>query len=316
MRLRCGRLMWPAALVAACAPQAAPPQTRAQEPQPPLAAPPAAAPDLRTPLYEADHRPAAVIRMAPRVRTEQNPYGLQRDWLRPDKAEAWLRGELARSDRAILHLPMGSGRGSMSSSQWETGEPWRRELLVRVLNEWLAAEPGRTVSIYIGCRVGDPAVHDMTAAVPPDPDDPVVLDRFLATVKPWITRTKIHRVWLDNGSNPANREAVVKLARWCRKNLDLTIGMEALPRVEDGTLDWEIMRETPVMAFWRYYHNADRAMQWVIPPAFEALVVLQDRDNARRAVSPELVKSFRQRGFTLASVGEHDTLAAEEAGAR
>ncbi len=253
------------------------------------------------PLYVADTRPAIFVNFAPRTPAPENPHAYQRDWLKPETAERWMRSQLARGDRIIVRTPFGNGiEGWVTSKQWHVAAPWRRELFLRVLNQWLAEDPGRTFSLYIGTLVGDPHDRTMEGARSPSPDDPEALEYFLATIKPWLQATKIHRVWLDHASDPVdNRKNVVKLAAWCRKNLDLTIGMETLPRDGKG-LDWETMRQIPTLCTWRNPETFNKDRSWTIPEGYEVLLIVIPQ---KRSPTPTLdtVTAYRTRGFIVGS---------------
>ena len=253
------------------------------------------------PLYVADMRPAIFVNFAPRSPTPENPYAFQRNWLKPETAERYLRSQLARGNRIIVRTPFGNGLdGWVTSKQWHVAAPWRRELFIRVINQWLAEDPGRTFSLYIGTLVGDPHDRSMEGARSPSPDDPEALDQFLATIRPWLQATKVHRVWLDHASGPPdNSKSVVKLAAWCRRNLNLTIGMEALPR--DGKeLDRETMRQLPTICMWRFTETFNKDRSWTIPDGYEALLIVIPQ---KRSPIPtlETVTAYCPRGFIVGS---------------
>ena len=251
--------------------------------------------------YQPDLRPAVFINFAPRTPTPQNPHGYQRDWLDPERAEKWMRSQFARGDRIIVRTPFGNDAGGwVTSKQWHVAVEWRRRLFLRVLNQWLAEDPDRTFSLYIGTLFGDPHDRTMEGALSPSPDDPEALGYFLTSIKPWLRATKIHRVWLDHASGPMqNRKNVVKLAAWCRRNLDLTVGMEALPR--DGReLDWETMRQVPTLCTWRFPETFNKDKSWTIPDGYEVLLIVIPQ---KRAPTPmlETVTAYRTRGFIVGS---------------
>ncbi len=252
-------------------------------------------------LYEADMRPAVFINFAPRIQTPENPHCYQRDWLKPETAERWMRSQLARGDRIIVRTPFGNDpKGWVTSKQWHVAVEWRRRLFLRVLNQWLAEDPNRTFSLYIGTLFGDPYDRSMEGAVSPSPDDPVALRYFLTSIKPWLRATKIHRVWLDHATGPPeNLKNVVKLAAWCRLNLDLTIGMESLPRLGKG-LDWETMRQLPMLCTWRFPETFNKDKSWTIPEGYEVLLIVIPQ---KRAPTPtlETVTAYRSRGFIVGS---------------
>ena len=252
-------------------------------------------------LYEADTRSAVFINFAPRTPTPENPLGYQRDWLVPERAEKWMRSQLARGDRIIVRTPFGNGvKGWITSKQWHVAVPWRRELFIRVLNQWLAEDPNRTFSLYIGTLFGDPTDRTMEGALSPSPDDPAALEYFLTSVKPWLGATKIHRVWLDHGSEPPdNRRNIVKLAAWCRQNLDLTIGIEALPRLGTG-LDWETMRQIPTLCTWRFPETFNKDRSWTIPDGYEVLLIVIPQKPAPTPTI-DTVTAYRRRGFVVGS---------------
>jgi len=254
-------------------------------------------------LYAADTRPAIFINFAPRIVTPENPYAYQRDWLKPDTAERWMRSQLARGDRIIVRTPFGNGtKGWITSKQWHVAAPWRRELFIRVLNQWLAEDPGRTFSLYIGTLFGDPSNRTMEGALSPSPDDPAALEYFLTEVKPWLAATKIHRVWLDHGSEPLdNRRNILELAAWCRLNLDLTIGIEALPRLGKGLgLDWETMRQIPTLCTWRFPETFNKDKSWTIPAGYEVLLIVIPQKRSPPPTLPA-VQAYRRRGFSVGS---------------
>jgi hypothetical protein len=253
------------------------------------------------PLYAADTRPAIFINFAPRDSTPENPQGHQRDWLNAQTAEKWMRSQLARGDRIIVRTPFGNGiKGWVTSKQWHVAVGWRREMFIRVLNQWLGEDPRRTFSLYIGTLVGDPDNRAMTETRSPAPDDPVAMKNFLATVRPWLGATKIHRLWLDHSSGPPqNLQNVVKLARWCRTNLDLVVGMEAYPRTGKA-LDLETMRQLPTLATWRFPETFDKPGHWTIPAGYEALLIVIPQ---KRSPPPtrEALAAYRRRGFSIGS---------------
>ncbi len=257
------------------------------------------------PLYEPDRRPAIFVNFAPRDPTPDNPWGYQRDWLRQDRAEQWMRSQLSRGDRIIIRTPFGNGvEGWVTSKQWHVAQEWRRRLFIRVINEWLAEAPGRTFSLYIGTLVGNPHDRDMTDARSPAPDDWAAMESFLATVRPWLGATRVHRLWLDHSSNPPeNRANVVRLARWCREHLDLVVGMEALPR-HGAELDVETMRQVPTLATWRFAETFNKPGTWTVPEGCEALLVVIPQ---KRAPTPtaEALQAYRRRGFVVSS-GHHE----------
>ena len=253
------------------------------------------------PLYTADTRPAIFVNFAPRTPTPQNPHAYQRDWLKRRTAERWMRSQLARGDRIIVRTPFGNGiEGWVTSKQWHVAALWRRELFIRVINQWLAEDPRRTFSLYIGTLVGDPHDRAMTGTRSPSPDDPAAMRDFLATVRPWLRATKIHRLWLDHSSGPPeNLQNVLKLARWCRAHLDLVVGMEAYPRT-GGALDLETMRQVPTLATWRYPETFDKARDWTVPGGYEALLIVIPQ---KRSPPPtlEVLQAYRRRGFSVGS---------------
>ena len=254
-----------------------------------------------TVLYEPDMRSAVFINFAPRLASPGNPYGYQRMWHKADTAEQWMRSQLARGDRIIIRTPFGNApEGLLTSKQWYVAANWRRELFVRVINHWLAANPKRTFSLYVGTLVGDPHDRAMTDTRSPSPDDPEAMRDFLATVRPWLRVTKVHRLWLDHSSGPPdNRRNVLALARWCREHLDLTVGMEAYPR-NGKTLDVEAMRALPTLATWRFAETFDKEGVWRTPAGCEVLLIIIPQKQSPTP-TPATVAAYRRCGFIIGS---------------
>ena len=75
-------------------------------------------------LYEADTRPAIFVNFAPRIPTPENPHAYQRDWLKPETAERWMRSQLARGDRIIVRTPFGNGIAGWVTSKQQMGTAW------------------------------------------------------------------------------------------------------------------------------------------------------------------------------------------------
>jgi hypothetical protein len=258
-------------------------------------------PEPASSKYAVDKRAAVWINLAPRDLTPDNPHGYRIAWLHRETAEEFLLTQLARADNIIFRMeppqPWRKGQMAVTSKIWFPVERWRRELIITTVNEWLAGDKSRTFSIYMGAQVGDPHRLTMLDAQRPDPKDPRILTQFRATIDPWLQAIDVHRIWLDNGSNPINIYNVLELSVWARKELDQIIGVEAYPRRGTNQLDVPALRMAPSIALSRYAETFDPDHRWRIPAGIEALLVVT---NHHPLTAPEIA-DYRRRGFIVCS---------------
>lgn len=254
-------------------------------------------PDLRTPIVHS---------FTPwKYHPTDCPRCFMLDWETEDSASVHLDDILDRmtqTNRGIMMMPMGKTRGWFASSQWHTGEKWRQDLLIDKINDWLRIDRRRTMELFIGCRPANPHHLSMAGCRAPDPSDPVALSSFCATVLPWITRTKIHRLWLDHSSTAFNYPAVQRLSPWCRAMHGLQLGIEAFRTTHVGPGEWDLdelaLEREPAFALSKFVQQRDADEQWICPPGAEALVICRRTDNPTQ----DWVDGLRDRGFTVGSV--------------
>lgn len=223
---------------------------------------------------------------------------LVRAWYDPATAEDFLRSQLARGDHPIFYCPAGrSDQGGMhSSKQFLTMEPWRVELLRRVLGEWLVAKPGRSFELFIGHEVGDPWTVHMDDARPPDPESPATLCDFLSTIAPWCSLLRPVRqplrVWLDHSGS--DKASMVQLAAWCRRHLDVQLGIEAIPHTTRG-YDASVLDEVPAIALTRFFEHFDPDYQHTVPAGRECIAIWTKHPRQPEP-TPEILASYTDRG--------------------
>lgn len=254
-------------------------------------------PDLRTPIVH--------VLSSQNYHPVDHPRMMNTAWADEETADAHLTEALERmtqTDRGIFAMPMGKLPGWYASSQWHTGETWRQELLVSKINDWCRAKHGRTIELFIGCRVARSPYHlFMAGSIPPDPANAEAMRRFIPNVLPWVSQIKLHRLILDNSATSANYPAIPRLAEWCQTHWGLTIAIEAYLTIRNGAdveLVEEAMELTPSYATSAFIQSRDPTNEWVVPQGAEALAIMRNPEIPTQ----EWVDSLRQRGFTVGSL--------------
>lgn len=178
--------------------------------------------------FEPDRRPAVEIVM--HNGTRANPRGMANVWYAGgsedtdaisgfNERDVPLRGSngipdafdylVSRLDmhydngfrRMILHLPAGAVDSThMDSAQYWTMEDWRRKWFWIEVRRWIeekkAAGDPVSMGVYLGWKIHDPTVFDMTGAVPPDMSNPTHVKWMHQNIYPWI-RLGFNEFWFD-----------------------------------------------------------------------------------------------------------------------
>lgn len=170
--------------------------------------------------------------------------------------------------RFLLSLPAGHPHGQhlMSSSQWLTMTPERREQLMDMLPAWKVDYPDAELYVYAGFNVADPAsLHMPEPIVVPD----ITRDWawFATNWREWIEECGIDGIGFDYTGLMLNRWAFVEVARALSIAGIKCIG-EATPTVRPayghGTSAEVYL--APWFALDQYIHQRDPEGRWRFDP--------------------------------------------------
>ena len=240
-----------------------------------------------------DRRPVRVISLWNSNRND--PVGRDPWWADDEKGVENLEGLLDGYHslgyrRIMLSLPAGHPRGQhlMSSSQWLTMTPERREQLKEMLPRWKLDHPEAEIYVYAGFNVADP-----TSLFMPEPIAVPDLDRdwqwFQDNWQGWIEDCDIDGIGFDYAGLSPNRAVFIEVARALSIAGVKCIG-EAIPTTwaPNGHVLADEVLMTPHFALDQYIYGRDLQGRWRFDPRrTECGVGL--RNSMRVAGSPNRV---------------------------
>jgi hypothetical protein len=263
--------------------------------------------------YEPDLRAPYVIPCGSHDGGDAEPRYLHPHLRDKNKIDGFLQGqfESSPSSRVAFHWPVGKTDANSSgdicgSAQWWSAPVWRRDAYIRHCKEWKANNPENTVEIYMDCTQYDPHL-----AVPSDlcyeldTRNALSIQWFMETVTPWMNEIGIHRVWLDNSSNPSKIWGAYRTAY--RLDLPFPLGMEAVPlgwRLKVKTWFWRTM---PYMCTDRFALTRDNfPARTQVPEGCEGVIWLTGHEPD---ATPVVIERWRNKGWVVGSLArQHDHL--------
>lgn len=267
--------------------------------------------------------------------TESNPYGLRGGiWRTPERYREFLQAAYARAAalykplgnkvRIIHHQPAGwntygmhgavvtrhtmNGRTPGPNGGWIDLYPWRWDIFVEELANFLEEYPNAIVGIYFSANV--PASIDTLDEEMSEPDE--VYDHserhrrlMIDGVVGPLAAIGISEFWFDNTSPPHKLAASLKLFGQIMDKFGVRGGLEAYPIHSDYSLDLDTLALVPALGIHRFNQTFSRNNNWVLPPAdkSEILIALTGHSNFwTEAPTIEDAIFYAERGQVLIAV--------------
>jgi len=276
-----------------------------------------------------DLRPIRFIGTHGRDPEPGNPTGFNRALIDPVEGLPWLRRQLARGGRSLIHNPHGWRDGPREEpdlwyrmsgpSWWGIYSDAHRDRFAAAIAG--AAAQGRTVGIYAGLRV-DVRTGSLWDCLVPEEHHLVVHprdDAFLSEVlRPWAS-VGVREYWFDAGSREEVRHT--HALPWCRRaaSIGLRAGIEAWPlavnEVGTSTFDERACNSAPAIADLRFVHHHFADPPDVSGYRYEMVVLLHhDVKIDGRTVPPNdpilwpYLVLLAERGYAFAGSERYDAV--------
>lgn len=239
----------------------------------------------------------------------------EHDWHESDESADFLDDVIAvrtaaGAQRLCLRMPAGRKEAmppqKLASSQWEPMFDHQRDALIEVIGSWVAGDPEREVSIYLGGWLPpDPGRIDMEGFETPDVSDPEHVARLQRTFFPYRDFVGVRRFILDN-SGAIDEANTLAMFKWARNN-GMEFVYEAIPGVaQTGQPDPD--RVGPYNAYARAAFIEDETHD-IKPINFErgdCTVLMRPNDGIFHATSwAQYMRNFSRAGYALQV---HDTM--------
>ncbi len=244
-----------------------------------------------------------------------SPPSGEHDWHESDESADFMHDVIdvrtaTGAQRLCLRMPAGriQGQELLASSQWEPMFDHQRDALIEVIGSWVAGDPEREVSIYLGGWLPpDPGRIDMEGYETPDVSDPEHVTRLQRTYFPYRDFVGVRRFILDNTS-AINKANTLALFQWAREN-GMEFVYEAIPRISPPSvpLDFDRLGKHNAYALTRFCEdNEDELHPWYFERG-DCTVLMRPNDaipheGMSRA---EYMRHFSRAGYALQV---HDTL--------
>lgn len=263
------------------------------------------------PLFRKDTRPVLEIKIAGNSsRTDQNEQGEQyRPGTSPNNIPWHSQASACLQDCLDERTPSGAERlcvrtpagrllfHDVSSGQWEPMFDDQRDALIDKIGGWVRARPRREVMLYLGSRVADPALVNMTNAQPPDVSVSADVKKPERIYFPYRDFVGIRRFYLDNVGT-FTESLSIALFEWARDN-GMEFGFEGIPNA-NGQPDPDRIGPYNGYARTGFIEDNDEPGAW----KFErgdclALFIPDDHSSFDDAAWRRYMHGFARAGYSL-----------------